>query len=69
MSSNLSIEQIVDDIFAAPNDQEFANRVTRHLRENVGSVDRCVAIHGSERNGVKLKKRIQEIFDAGIRPA
>jgi len=62
MSSELTIKQVMDYILAAPNDQEFVNRVCQHLHGHHTDMDRQREIHA------RVSYRLAALLRAGIQP-
>lgn len=62
MNDTLTIEQAIDYIFAAPDDQEFVNRASRLTTGHIDDKERYMAIHA------RVSDRFAKLLRAGIHP-
>ena len=62
MNDTLTIEQAIDYIFAAPDDQEFVNRASMLTTGPVDDKERYKSIHS------QVSYRLAELLRAGIQP-
>ena len=63
MNDSLTIEQAIDYIIAAPDDQEFVNRASMLTTGHVDDKERHKAIHAG------VSYRLAELLRSGIRPS